>query len=199
MISLPWKVLYRTDLPPVGRRKSATGRRSRESGRCRHCPLVDFGLEGEGKAESTEDFGLVFVRTWQVGLPLDVAVCGVEIGQSSNATRASSGLLLVVLLHALMLLTGFLVSNYLNEITYSSQRAMVLSFKGLAFNLGDGALGLRYAGLLVLLHRRVRPSTRLRSSGIRCLACWGMGSSPVCCSSRSCRRGCPPGAEESGW
>ena len=64
------------------------------------------------------------------------------------------GLLPVVLLHAVMLLTGFLVSHYLNAITDSTQRATVLSFKGLVFNLGYGALGLLYAGLLVLLREQ---------------------------------------------
>ena len=64
------------------------------------------------------------------------------------------GLLPVVLLHAVLLLTGFLVSHYLNAITDSVQRATVLSFKGLAFNLGYGALGLLYGGLLALLRER---------------------------------------------
>lgn len=61
------------------------------------------------------------------------------------------GLLPVVLLHVVLLLTGYLVSHYLNAVTDSAQRATVLSFKGLAFNLGYGALGLLYAGLLALL------------------------------------------------
>jgi MFS family permease len=72
------------------------------------------------------------------------------------------GLLPVVLLHAAMLLTGYLVSHYLNAITDSSQRATVLSFKGLAFNLGYGALGLLYAGLLVLLREgAVAPASEI--------------------------------------
>ena len=64
------------------------------------------------------------------------------------------GLLPVVLLHAVMLLIGFLVSHYLNAVTDSARRATVLSFKGLAFNLGYGALGLLYAGSLALLRER---------------------------------------------
>lgn len=61
------------------------------------------------------------------------------------------GLIPVALIHAVLLLTGYLVSHYLNATTDSAQRATVLSFKGLAFNLGYGALGLLYAGLLASL------------------------------------------------
>lgn len=44
---------------------------------------------------------------------------------------------------------GYRVSHYLNAITDSARRATVLSFKGLVFNLGYGALGLLFAGLVV--------------------------------------------------
>ena len=69
------------------------------------------------------------------------------------------GLLPVVLLHVVLLLTGYLVSRYLNAITDSARRATVLSFKGLAFNLGYGALGLLYASLLVLLREGTGSTT----------------------------------------
>jgi len=39
-------------------------RRWRESGCCLHGRFVDFWLEGEGKAEGSEDFCLVFVRAF---------------------------------------------------------------------------------------------------------------------------------------
>ena len=61
------------------------------------------------------------------------------------------GLIPVVLIHMALLLTGYLVSHYLNTVTDSSHRATVLSFKGLAFNLGYGGIGLLYAGMLVVL------------------------------------------------
>jgi len=76
------------------------------------------------------------------------------VGRRALVVASGLGLLPVVLLHAVMLLTGFLVSHYLNAITDSTQRATVLSFKGLVFNLGYGALGLLYAGLLVLLREQ---------------------------------------------
>ena len=47
-----------------------------------------------------------------------------------------------------MSMAGFFVSHYLNEaVTDSSLRATVLSFRGLAFNLAYGAVGLMFAGL----------------------------------------------------
>lgn len=64
------------------------------------------------------------------------------------------GLPPVVLLQAVLLLTGYLVSHYLNAVTDSARRATVLSFKGLVFNLGYGVLGLLYASLLILLRDR---------------------------------------------
>ncbi len=48
-----------------------------------------------------------------------------------------------------MMMTSFFTSHYLNEITSSSQRATVLSFKGLAFNAAYGVIGILYAGLMI--------------------------------------------------
>ena len=50
-----------------------------------------------------------------------------------------------------LMLTAFFTSHYLNEITSSEQRATVLSFKGLAFNLAYGIIGLLFAWLIVYL------------------------------------------------
>jgi hypothetical protein len=61
------------------------------------------------------------------------------------------GLLPMVLLRTAMLFTAFFVSHYLNRVASSEQRATVLSFKGLAFNLGYGLIGLMYTALLALL------------------------------------------------
>jgi hypothetical protein len=44
-----------------------------------------------------------------------------------------------------MMALGFLVSYYMNALVDSSQRATVLSFKGLAFNLGYGFISLLFA------------------------------------------------------
>ena len=50
-----------------------------------------------------------------------------------------------------LMLTAFFTSHYLNDITSSEQRATVLSFKGLAFNLAYGIIGLLFAWLIIHL------------------------------------------------
>ena len=58
------------------------------------------------------------------------------------------GLVLIVPLGVAMSLLGFFVSHYLNEaVTDSRLRATVLSFRGLAFNLAYGGVGLLFAAL----------------------------------------------------
>ncbi len=59
-----------------------------------------------------------------------------------------AGLVPAVVLFSAMYLTGFFVSYYLNQITDSAQRATVLSFKGLFYNLSYGLIGLLYSVLM---------------------------------------------------
>jgi len=57
------------------------------------------------------------------------------------------GVLAVIPLGVAMAMLQFFLSHYLNSyVTDSSQRATVLSFKGLSFNLAYGAIGLLFAG-----------------------------------------------------
>lgn len=63
------------------------------------------------------------------------------------------GLLPLALLSGVMMFTHFFSSRYLNQITASEQRATVLSFKGLSYNLAYGIAGLIYALLLAFLRR----------------------------------------------
>jgi MFS family permease len=65
------------------------------------------------------------------------------------------GLLPVALLSAVMYLGRFFESHYLNRITASHQRATVLSFKGLSFNLAYGLIGVLYSILLAFLQPRM--------------------------------------------
>ena len=58
------------------------------------------------------------------------------------------GIMPVVLIFIAMMLTSFFTSHYLIEIADSAHRATVLSFKGLAFNVAYGLIGLLYAGLI---------------------------------------------------
>ena len=61
------------------------------------------------------------------------------------------GLIPVLLVSSGLMLTSFFTSHYLNRIADSSQRATVLSFKGLAFNLAYGFIGVAFAGLISII------------------------------------------------
>jgi MFS family permease len=65
------------------------------------------------------------------------------------------GLLPVIVLVAVIHLENFFQSHYLNRITDSHQRATVLSFKGLSFNLAYGLIGVLYSLLLAYLRSGV--------------------------------------------
>lgn len=68
------------------------------------------------------------------------------------------GLLPMALVYSGMMLTSFFSSHYLNRITESHQRATVLSFKGLAFNLAYGVIGVLFAALMHDLRKSVAAS-----------------------------------------
>lgn len=59
-----------------------------------------------------------------------------------------TGLIPALITFSAMYFTGFFVSFYINQITSSDQRATVLSFKGLAYNISYGVLGILYALVL---------------------------------------------------
>ena len=58
------------------------------------------------------------------------------------------GILPMALIFVAIMFVSFFTSHYLNKVTDSHQRATVLSFKGLAFNLGYGLIGIFFAGLM---------------------------------------------------
>jgi hypothetical protein len=64
------------------------------------------------------------------------------------------GLVPVAMISAGLMFTSFFTSYYLNRITDSCQRATVLSFKGLAFNLAYGLIGIAFAGLIQVLREK---------------------------------------------
>jgi hypothetical protein len=65
------------------------------------------------------------------------------------------GLLPVILLVGVIYLQNFFQSQYLNRIASSHQRATVLSFKGLSFNLAYGLIGVLYSLLLAQLRLQI--------------------------------------------
>ncbi len=58
------------------------------------------------------------------------------------------GVLPMALVMIGLMLTAFFTSHYLNQVASSDQRATVLSFKGLAFNLAYGIIGILFALLM---------------------------------------------------
>ena len=58
------------------------------------------------------------------------------------------GVVFTFMLGASFVAIGFILSYYLNALVESSRRATVLSFKGLAFNLGYGLVSLLFAFVL---------------------------------------------------
>jgi hypothetical protein len=66
-----------------------------------------------------------------------------------------------------MYLQNFFQSHYLNRITTSDQRATVLRFKGLSFNLAYGLIGILYSMLFAFLRDGARHSQpALSGSGL---------------------------------
>jgi len=63
------------------------------------------------------------------------------------------GLIPVALIFIALTFVSFFTSHYLNKITESHQRATVLSFKGLAFNLAYGFIGFVFASLIASLKK----------------------------------------------
>jgi len=77
------------------------------------------------------------------------------------------GLFPVIFLFGVMYFIRFFISHYLNSITDSSQRATVLSFKGLSFNLAYGIIGVLFSFLLFILRSRaVADNTQIAGQGI---------------------------------
>jgi MFS family permease len=123
-----------------------------------HLPEASFGLIGSGMAV----LGLVIPRlaskmvnrhtpAYNLGVMAAICMLGL-IGMTFFMPYI--GLLPVALLVVVMYLDRFFQSHYLNRITASHQRATVLSFKGLSFNLAYGLIGILYALLLAALRPR---------------------------------------------
>ncbi len=129
-------------------------------------PEASFGLIGSGFAL----LGLFIPRlalkmvkqhspVYNLGVMVAVTAAGL-IGMTFFVPVL--GLLPVALLSSVMYLGRFFQSHYLNRITDSHQRATVLSFKGLSFNLAYGLIGVLYSLLLAFL----RPSIITSNPGI---------------------------------
>ena len=128
--------------------------------------------------------GLGFLGALSAGLGIGVAKLSrhlaegkapvFNLGFLSVATLASLvsmsffprwwGVVPALVLFAAMGMVSFFVSHYLNAMAPSETRATVLSFKGLAWNISYGVLGMLYALLLWASRKKVGPEF-LASSG----------------------------------
>jgi hypothetical protein len=113
-------------------------------------PAKYYGLIGAmaaGMGLVLPAVGRIMVRRAGAGVNFGV-VALVTLIALSGAARATPlyGVGFMLLMMAGFSLLGYLVSFYLNREADSHERATVLSFKGLAYNLGYGVLGLIYAG-----------------------------------------------------
>ena len=77
-----------------------------------------------------------------------------------------AGLVPALITFSAMYFTGFFVSFYINRETDSRQRATVLSFKGLSYNVSYGLLGVAYALVLKLARAGVDPAAGLSGEAI---------------------------------
>jgi hypothetical protein len=81
------------------------------------------------------------------------------------------GLIPVAFIFIGLTFVSFFTSHYLNKITDSHQRATVLSFKGLAFNLAYGFIGFVFASLIASLKaQNVAPHPNMGEEQISDLA-----------------------------
>jgi len=89
------------------------------------------------------------------------------------------GVIFMLPLGGAFMALGFMVSYYLNAIVDSKHRATVLSFKGVAFNLGYGFISLVFA--LVLRAVRDGASTQEAvSRGLAFLPLWIVFAAIIC-------------------
>ncbi len=125
-------------------------------------PEAAFGLIGSGFAVIgflIPALARRLVVRWKITGNLALVAALTLVGLSGAAfVWPVYGLIWLVPLGAAISLTQFYVSHYLNKaVTDSRQRATVLSFRGLAFNLAYGGAGLLFAGLTHMLGKHNTP------------------------------------------
>jgi len=100
-----------------------------------------------------------------------LAVLFLDLGLSVAWRWQLWGVLFILPVSAVIIAVGFMASYYLNALADSGQRATVLSFKGLAFNLGYGFNSLLFALLLQAFRDSADPEQAL-AQGLRFLPPW---------------------------
>jgi MFS family permease len=121
-------------------------------------PEAAFGLIGSAFAVIgffTPALARRLIKRWKIAGNFGLVAALTLVGLAGASMMWPIwGLLWMVPLGMAMSLTQFYVSHYLNKaVTDARQRATILSFRGLAFNLAYGGAGLLFAGLTRLLGR----------------------------------------------
>ncbi|HUB67993.1 MAG TPA: MFS transporter [Candidatus Methylacidiphilales bacterium] len=140
-----------------------------------HLPAASFGIIGASFA----GLGLIvspiarqMVKTFSLRANYFLLACVVLVGLVGAAFEIPIwGVVFMVPLGVAMTALAFMVSYYLNALVDSHHRATVLSFKGLAFNLGYGFIGLLFALVLKAFQRGV-DSTQALAEGFKLLPLW---------------------------
>ncbi len=108
--------------------------------------LIGFAVAGAAR-KMAEDRSPHF-NTWVLAALTFTGLAGTSLA------IPYSGILFILALFSVWSFLGFFISHYLNQIVSSEQRATVLSFKGLAMNLGYGGIGILYTILVATLKTR---------------------------------------------
>jgi MFS family permease len=110
------------------------------------------------------------------GLLAAIILAGL-IGVACRWTHA--GVIFIIPLAGAMMALGYMVSYYLNAIVDSGHRATVLSFKGVAFNLGYGFISLLFA-LVLRAMRDGGSAQEALARGLLFLPIWLLFGGLVC-------------------
>ncbi len=117
-----------------------------------HLPEATFGLIGAimgGLGMVISPFARRMVATNSIAQNYGILATTIFAGLVGVACRWNYwGVLFILPLAGAMMALGYMVSYYLNALVDSSHRATVLSFKGVAFNLGYGFISLVFALVL---------------------------------------------------
>jgi MFS family permease len=148
-----------------------------------HLPEATYGLIGAmmgGLGMVVSPLARRMVKTNTVGRNYGILAAIVVAGLIGVACRFTYwGVLFMIPLGGVMMALGYMVSYYLNALVDSSHRATVLSFKGLAFNLGYGFISLVFA--LVLKAVREGGSTQdAVAHGLVFLPAWILLGGVIC-------------------
>ena len=157
-----------------------------------HLPEAVFGIVGAsmgGIGLVVSPFARRMVTTGSLQRNYLILALTILFGLAGVACRFPYwGVLFILPLTASMMALGYMVSYYLNALVDSSHRATVLSFKGVAFNLGYGFISLLFALLLRAVRDGGNPEEAV-GRGLAFLPIWLLFGALLCAFSFRRQRG----------